>query len=47
MQQKNEDEKHDIEGQFTPKQRFFIKLLVSIVALIYAIIELIRILKNV
>jgi len=35
----------DNDDKFTPKQRFFIKLLVCLITLIYAIIELIKIFK--
>jgi hypothetical protein len=35
----------DDDSSLSPKQRFFIKLLVSIITLIYAIIELMKIIK--
>lgn len=45
MENRNETEPNN-EDRFTPKQRFLIKLLVSIITLIYAVIELIKIIKN-
>lgn len=44
MENRNEDEPNN-EDRFTPKQRFFIKLVVSITTLIYAIVELLKIFK--
>jgi len=36
----------DDDSSLSPKQRFLIKLLVSIITLIYAIVELIKIFRN-
>lgn len=41
----NDSEANDKQDGFTSKQRFLIKLLVSIGTIIYALIELIKIFK--
>lgn len=42
----NDKERIDIYDKLTPKQRFLIKLVVSIGTVIYALVELIKIIKE-